>query len=148
MSPSRATTARSSTNDEPGPHRSVALCRHESPTAPPHVDLFLGPEKTEFGDEEAVLSSWRLTSDPRDGPEGVWIEATATPPHRGLYARLSGPRSLDGNRGLVTPLASGRARVRAVGRSLFLDVEWSGDVRERYELRIGDEPNRLRRIPR
>ena len=146
MSPPRVTTARSSTTNDSGPTRVVALCRHESPTAATHIDLFIGPEITDFGDEEPVLSSWRLPSDPRNSPEGRWLEATPTPPHRGLYARLSGPRSLDGNRGLVTPLASGRARVRSEDRGLVIDVSWADGVRQRFELLIDDEPNRLRRI--
>ena len=146
-SPRGSTPDSSTTSSEPTP-RPVALCRHEPPNEPPHLDLFLGPENADFGDEDRVLSSWRLPTDPRAWKIGSGAPVTSTSSHRGLYARLSEPRTLDGNRGLVTPVASGRAVVRPGddGADLILEIEWADGPAQVFALQSGTDGEHLSRI--
>ena len=148
MSPFRGTTPDSSTTSSESTPRLVALCHHEPPGEPPHLDFFLGPENPDFGDEDPVLSSWRLPTDPRTWEIGGGTAVTSTFSHRGLYARLSAPRMLDGNRGLVTPVTSGQAVVRDGddGTGLILEVEWADGPAQVFELRSNADGEQLRRI--
>lgn len=134
MSSGRGITPESSTTDfdQVGPHdRVIALCRHERAGALPHHDLFLGPEKGEFTDEERVLQSWRLPRDLRELAPGSTMEIEPIGMHRGLYARLEAPRELDQQRGRVTQIASGRARVASLSSGvLVLRIAWSDGTHE------------------
>ncbi len=122
----------------------VALCDHRvgpgtdgdpsqsvSPHTPrDHVDLFIGPSDAATGpdDDARIAHSWRLPAAARDwrtqlhATGAVRWPATPTPAHRALYLRLAHPRTLDGGRGTVEPLAAGDGWLRSRPGHLVAEV--------------------------
>jgi len=126
----------------------VALCLHRmdpgaqdapsqaiSPHTPgDHVDLFIGTTAAAEGadkapdDDARVAQSWRLPVTARDwrtallATGAVRWPAIPTPAHRALYLWLTQPRTLDGGRGIVEPLAAGDGWMRCWAGSLVAEV--------------------------
>ena len=151
MPPERGETPDSSTMIPTPGLRAIALCRHAPPGEAPHVDLFLAPENPAFGEDDRVLGSWRVPCDPRTLAPGTWVDIIPTPPHRGCYLQLRAPRQLDGNRGLLSPLAHGEAAVHWITpRIRSLEIGWSDGSRTLLELECaretGGNRSRLRRL--
>ena len=128
---------------DPGKKRLISLCRHDLPSEPPHLDLFLGPEGP-AGEDEPVVRTWRLNEDPMSMNEG---DAQALVPlhlHRGRYLGLVEPVEPRSTAGWVTPLRRGECNVEEDGdRVLRLTVRWEDGSTGRFEL----DQERLLRLP-
>lgn len=112
MEHKRPSTAQRSTDSPPqrsGGGHPIALCQHEVPGAPTHIDLFIGPAGP-FGDDDRVLDGWRLPKSPLSLPPEGSMPIEPLGAHRGRYVRLPHPVTLSEGRGTVIPLAIGEAQ--------------------------------------
>ena len=114
--------------------RLIALCRHELPSGPPHLDLFLGPEGP-AGDEDRVVLTWRLNEDPMSLLEEEFREVTPLSMHRGKYLHLDGPVEPRSTQGTVTPLRRGHCTVEEEpDRPLLVTIRWEDGSSGCFEL--------------
>ncbi|MDZ4754907.1 MAG: hypothetical protein SGJ11_10485 [Phycisphaerae bacterium] len=92
-------------------------------------------------DHERVVPTWRAATRPDHTPVGTSVPLQPLKPHRGLYLRLTAPQTLDGNRGIVTPLRCGDA-TRIDGA---IEITWQDGGREVWEL-AGDASSAALRV--
>ena len=124
----------------------IALCRHEIPGSPPHLDLFLGPEGPleDLEDEDRVARCWRLKNDPRDLGAGDSMEASPLALHRARYLRLAHPVRTRSIEGVVTPLWNGHCEVDdRTADALRVKIRWPDGTTAQFELHEG----RIERLP-
>ena len=123
--------------------RLIALCRHELPSGPPHIDLFVGPEGA-AGDEDRVVRTWRLSADPMNLDEGGSNALIPLPLHRGRYLGLKGPVRPRSVEGTVTPLRNGQCTLlQTADRPDLLTVRWADGSGGCFEL----HHDRIVRLP-
>jgi len=124
---------------------SVALLLHVYPDGSSHVDVLLALDERSAGrsagDHERVVPAWRAAIRPDCTPVGTSVPLHPLEPHRGLYLRLTAPRTLDSNRGIVTPLRTGDA-TRIDGA---IAIAWQEGGREVWEL-TGDASSATLRV--
>ena len=122
--------------------RLITLCRHDLPSAPSHLDLFLGPEGP-VNEEEAVVRTWRLNQDPMSMKEGASQPLTPLPLHRGRYLHLEGPVEPRSTDGLVTPLRRGSCLIEESEQALRFTIRWDDGSQGRFEM----DQQRMLRLP-
>ena len=118
----------------------IALCRHEIPGSPPHLDLFLGPEGPleKLGDEDRVARCWRLEADPRGLDAGNSMEIIPLALHRARYLRLAHPVRTRSIEGMVTPLWNGRCAVEEHPNDVLrLELQATDGTTARFEIHEG-----------
>ncbi len=91
----------------------VALLLHHLPDGSSHVDVLVARDDRPLGNDEREVPTWRSSTRPDTAPNGALLSLDRIGDHRALYLRLDGPRELGGDRGLVAPLRSGSAELRA-----------------------------------
>ena len=84
----------------------MAILRHETPDGGAHFDLLLA-DAGAVEDDARIVPTWRCARDPFALARGERVRVESIAPHRGLYLRLEGSRTLDGDRGRVTSVHRG-----------------------------------------
>ena len=84
----------------------MAILRHETPDGGAHFDLLLA-DAAAVADDARIVPTWRCARDPFALARGERVRVESIAPHRGLYLRLEGSRTLDGDRGRVTSVHRG-----------------------------------------
>ena len=95
----------------------MAILRHETPDGGAHFDLLLA-EAAPVPDDARIVPTWRCARDPFALARGERARVESIAPHRGLYLRLEGSRTLDGDRGRVTSVHRGWHTVQGAWRHL------------------------------
>ncbi|MEE2681812.1 MAG: hypothetical protein VX641_05510 [Planctomycetota bacterium] len=122
------------TPPDPGKMRLITLCRHDLPSAPPHLDLFLGPEGP-AGEDDQVVRTWRLDEDPMSMPDGAVQSITPLRLHRARYLQLEEPAEPRSTEGLVTPLRRGSCHIEHDSDGVLrLRIRWSDGSQGRFQL--------------
>jgi hypothetical protein len=106
----------------------MVLIRHECGEGS-HWDWMLAPAHCPTDPDARVLDSWRVSVPLHRSPPSDPIEVEMGPMHRVAYLALAAPRALAGDRGHVTPVASGRWReVESSIWEVAWDGHWTGTV--------------------
>jgi len=95
----------------------MAILRHETPDGGAHFDLLLA-DAARVPDDARTVPTWRCERDPFALAPGERMRVESIAPHRGLYLRLEGSRTLDGDRGRVASAHRGWHAVQGAWRHL------------------------------
>lgn len=112
--------------------RRIALLLHLLPDGTSHVDLLVA-RGANPAPEDRTVRTWRCANRPDRQPPGSVLDLERIGDHRAFYLGLAVPRTLDGDRGVVTPLRSGE--VEGDGEGDELRIAWDDGGRGRWLVR-------------
>lgn len=123
----------------------MVLLRHDLPDGTWHLDWMLETRPDEDDPQSRSLATFRLSDDPRGVAIGAGVPGERIGAHRRAYLTFEG--EIDGGRGRVRRLASGRASVvRDAEGEIEFEAAFDGGGSARWHGRRRGDAWRLERI--